>query len=94
MAKTASINMKIDPIVKDDIEGLYSQYGLTLTDAINIFIAQSLKIGGLPFDLKPSVPNDETLAAMKESDEIIKEIKRTGKGRFASAEDMFRSLEE
>lgn len=88
MAKSASMYIRIDPQVKADVEAIYSRYGMSITDAINIFLYQSRNIGGLPFDLHPSTPNAETLAAMKEGDEIIK----SGKGRFESADDLLKEL--
>jgi DNA-damage-inducible protein J len=88
MAKSASMYIRIDPKVKADVEAIYSQYGMSLTEAINVFLYQSRNIGGLPFDLRPSIPNAETLAAMKEGDEIVK----SGKGRFKSADDLLKEL--
>ncbi len=88
MAKTASLSIRIDPKVKADVEAIYSRYGMSLTEAINIFLYQSRNVGGLPFDLRQFTPNDETLAAMKEGDEIIK----SGKGRFGNANDLLKEL--
>ena len=52
MAKTASMYIRIDPQVKADVEAIYSRYGMSLTEAINIFLHQSRNLGGLPFDLR------------------------------------------
>ena len=49
------LTMRIDPDVKRRLENLYSSFGLTVSDAINMFIHQSLIIGGLPFELKNPV---------------------------------------
>jgi DNA-damage-inducible protein J len=88
MAKTASMYIRIDPKVKSDVENIYAQYGMSITDAINVFLYTSRNIGGLPFDLRPPVPNAETLEAIREGNEIIK----SGKTRFDTAEDMLREL--
>ena len=88
MAKSSSMYIRIDPQVKADVEVIYSRYGISITDAINIFLYQSRNIGGFPFDLRPTTPNAETLAAMKEGDEIIK----SGKGRFDNAGDLLKEL--
>ena len=94
MAKTASMYVRIDPAIKEEVEKVYYRYGISLSEAINIFIYQSINIGGLPFDLRPAVPNAETLAAIEEGNEIMNNIQKTGKGRFSNAADMIRSLNE
>ena len=66
MAKTASMYIRIDPQVKSDVEAVYAQYGMSITDAINVFLYSSRNVGGLPFDLRPSAPNPETLEAINE----------------------------
>lgn len=59
--KTASFQMRINPEVKSQVESIFATYGLTLTDAVNIFIQQSLNTKGLPFLLSPE--NAEYLKA-------------------------------
>ena len=66
MAKTSSMYVRIDPQIKSDVENIYAQYGMSITDAINVFLYTSRNVGGLPFDLRPSVPNAETLEAIEE----------------------------
>jgi len=66
MAKTASMYIRIDPEVKSDVESVYARYGMSITDAINVFLYTSRNIGGLPFDLRPSAPNAETLATIED----------------------------
>jgi DNA-damage-inducible protein J len=80
--------IRIDPQIKSDVEAIYSRYGMSITEAINVFLYTSRSVGGLPFDLRPSIPNAETLEAIKEGDEIIK----SGKTRFNNAEDMLKEL--
>ena len=52
MSKTAVLTVRIDPEVKSKVERLYASFGLNLADAVNMFIHQSLLVGGLPFELK------------------------------------------
>ena len=51
--KTSTFQMRINPEVRRQIEDVYAKYGLSLTDAINIFLQQSLNESGLPFLLSP-----------------------------------------
>ena len=47
--KTATFQMRINPEIKHKVEEIYAQQGLTLTDAVNLFIQQSIRQEGLPF---------------------------------------------
>ena len=40
--KTTTFQMRMNPEIKQRAEQLYASYGLNLTDAINIFIQQTL----------------------------------------------------
>jgi len=80
--------IRIDPQVKADVEAIYARYGMSITDAINVFLYQSRNVNGLPFDLRPPTPNNETLEAIKEGDQIIK----SGKGRFKNADALLKDL--
>lgn len=71
MAKTVNINVRIDPETKDSAEQLFSDLGITLTDAINIFLHQSLMVGGLPFEMKLPRYNAKSEAAMQEALDIV-----------------------
>jgi addiction module RelB/DinJ family antitoxin len=46
--------LRIDPQVKATVTQIYARYGMSLTEAINIFLYQSRNTGGLPFDLRPT----------------------------------------
>jgi len=58
--------------VKSDVERIYAQYGMSITDAINVFLYTSRSRGGLPFDLQPPVPSAVTIVAIEE----VQEMKR------------------
>jgi DNA-damage-inducible protein J len=88
MSKSASMYIRIDPKIKSEVEAIYSKYGMSITDAINVFLYQSRNVGGLPFDLHPPAFNAETLAAIQEGDVILK----SGKGRFEKPEDLLAEL--
>ena len=52
MSKTANINLRIEPSTKAKAEALFSSFGITVTDAINIFLNTSIMEGGFPFQIK------------------------------------------
>ena len=71
MPKTANLHIRTDPEIKESVERLYSAFGITITDAINMFLHQSLLVGGLPFSLRHPRYNAETEAAMQEARDIM-----------------------
>ena len=72
--KTSTIHLRVEPAIKADVEKLLDRLGLSTTDAINIFLNQIILTGGLPFPVKVPQPNEITLAAMKEAEDIKKGI--------------------
>lgn len=92
MAKTANINIRIDPETKGKAEKLFSSFGITITDAINIFLHKSIMEGGLPFEVKQPCYNGETEAAMEETRAIL--AGQVEAKRYPSAQALFRELDE
>ncbi len=89
MAKTANLNIRIDPKTKEAAEKLFANFGITTTDAINMFLHQSLLVGGLPFSVKLPEPNTTTLAAINEIEETIKNKTLTSS---QSVDDFFKDM--
>ena len=71
MAKTANIHIRIDPETKSNAEELFTTFGITLSDAVIMFLRQSLLEGGLPFAVRQPRYNAETEAAIRESRDIM-----------------------
>ena len=69
-ARTAEIKSRSTERVKADATSVYAKWGLSLSDAINIFLVKSIEVGGLPFDMRPEVPSYEALAAMAHKAEL------------------------
>lgn len=69
--KTDVFRVRINADIKQKLESIYAQTGLTLTDAVNVFFQQSLNIGGFPFAV--SADNAELVKA-KALARLIKEL--------------------
>lgn len=84
MAKTATINARIDPAVKAEAERVFSAIGISASDAIGLFYRQVVFKNGLPFDVR--IPNADTLAALQEIE--------SGKGKTmtGSTKDIFDAI--
>ncbi|MBR7060639.1 MAG: type II toxin-antitoxin system RelB/DinJ family antitoxin [Eubacterium sp.] len=88
--KTDMFRFRINPEVRKEVESLYEKNGLSLTQAINIFIQQSLNSGGLPFQVTDD--NAEILKA-KSMERLMKELE-AGKnsGDAVSEEEVYAML--
>lgn len=71
MALDATVRARIDTQLKEEVEEIFKQIGLTTSQAITIFMNRVRNEGGIPFELK--VPNAKTVQAMKEADNRIGE---------------------
>ena len=72
MAST-NFSVRMDSEIKKQCEALYGELGMNLTTAINVFLLQSLRAGGFPFEVRLDQPNKETIAAMLEAERIAKD---------------------
>ena len=91
MAKTATLNIRTDPIVKAQAEQIYQGFGITLTDAVNIFLRKSIMEGGLPFEMREPKPNATLRAAMQETEDILAGHVQTK--HYANARALFDDLD-
>lgn len=85
MATSTMIHVRVDEKIKAQATQTLSSMGLSLSDAVRVFLTRVAAEKQLPFALK--VPNQETREAMIEANEIA----RTHRARFASAATSSRS---
>jgi DNA-damage-inducible protein J len=82
--KTMTVRARIDPDLKHDVEYVLSELGLSVSEAIELFLRQIKLNNGIPFDIR--IPNEVTL----------KTFKNTDKGKnlihYKNHEDMFKKL--
>ena len=74
----AQINIRIDDDLKNRADELFSELGLNMSTAVNIFIRQTVRQGGIPFDITVksdpfySVTNQEYLMQVIEKYDLGK----------------------
>ncbi len=62
-ARKAEIKTRTTSQVKSDATDIYSRWGLSLSDAINIFLIKSIEVGGLPFNMRIEKLSFEALSS-------------------------------
>lgn len=90
MAKT-STNIRIDLEVKKQAQEIFSELGLDMTTAVNIFLRQVIQYHGFPFDVRLNTPNPITIEAIDQGDRMERDPDTR---RFKSVEELFADLDD
>jgi DNA-damage-inducible protein J len=56
----ATIQLRTDPVVKAKAGAIFKALGITLTDAVNMFLRQAINDNGFPFQPKINPKTQET----------------------------------
>lgn len=88
MAATTMVHIRVDETLKTQAAETLAAMGLSLSDAVRVFLTRVVAEQGLPFVLK--VPNAATRAAMAEAEAIVK----NRKARFTDAQALFDALDQ
>ncbi|KFX29484.1 type II toxin-antitoxin system RelB/DinJ family antitoxin [Ralstonia solanacearum] len=84
--KTTDVRARIEPDLKEHAQRVLAENGLTISDAVRLFLRQVVLVHGLPFEVR--IPNAATLRALKESDTLAR------KARFRNAQELLDDLEK
>lgn len=90
MAKTTT-TITIDSNIKAQAQELLADFGLDLSTAINIFLRQTVRENAIPFSISREVPNSDTIAAMKEVEEMKKHPEAYK--RYSSFSELLKEVE-
>lgn len=88
---TTNISIRMDADLKAQADALFSELGMNLSTAFNIFVRQSLREGGIPFAIKMYQPNQETIAAMLEAERIARDPSVKG---YTDLDELFADLKK
>lgn len=86
---TTNISIRMDSELKAQAEALFGELGMNLTTAFNIFVRQSLRKGGIPFEISLAQPNQETILAMLEAEKIAGDSSVKG---YTDLDELFADL--
>lgn len=89
--KKTTIQVRIDETTKSQATAVLNNLGMDTSTAINVFLRQVIAENGLPFQPKQPTFNSETLSAIQEADEMVKN--KTGK-KYASVDELFTDISE
>lgn len=90
MAETTNLTIRMDKELKEQAEQLFSELGMNMTTAFNIFLRQAVRQGKIPFEISLNVPNAETIAAMEEANKISRDLNAK---RYSSFEELVAEIQ-
>ncbi|WP_292807304.1 type II toxin-antitoxin system RelB/DinJ family antitoxin [Methylotenera sp.] len=88
MSSTSMVHVRVDEEIKAEATETLALMGLSISDAVRVFLTRVVVEKQLPFPLK--VPNPETHAAMMEADVIASR----NKARFANVDELLNDLKK
>ena len=88
---TTNISIRMDTELKKQAETMLADMGLNMTTAMNLFLRQVVRQGRIPFEIATDIPNSETLAAMKEMDDMISG--KISAKKYTSTKELFEDLD-
>ncbi|MCR5660947.1 MAG: type II toxin-antitoxin system RelB/DinJ family antitoxin [bacterium] len=89
MAAT-NLNIRTDKEVKDQANKIFSELGLNMTTAINLFLRAAIREHGIPFTLALDSPNEVTVQALEEGRRIAHDKSIKG---YSSIDELKAALE-
>lgn len=73
MEKTATLNLRVNPTVKEQAEIVLSRLGVPMSTAINMYLNQISLTGGIPFAVTlPKAPEDINADVMTDEEIHVK----------------------
>ncbi len=87
---TTNLNIRTDRDVKEHADRIFSELGLTMPSAINMFLRTTIRENGIPFPLKLDTPNQTTAQAIEEGRRIAADSSVKG---YTSMDDLKKALD-
>ena len=85
MARTATIQARIDPEIKSKAQRILSTLNISMSEAISLYLTQVALHNGIPFDIK--IPNTLTADTLRKSEDG-KELNQVG-----SVDELFQEMD-
>lgn len=90
MAKTDTLNIRVEPELKKEVETTLNDLGMNIADAVTIFFKQIVLTESIPFAIKKPKFSNEMLEAIAEADEMLRNPDNYKS--FSSTEELMEDL--
>ena len=98
MGKTATLNLRVNPDVKENAEIVLAQLGIPMATAIDMYLKQIALVGGIPFSVVlPKMANSvnaDMMSVAQVHQKLEKGYADIEKGNVVDAADAFAAFRE
>ena len=85
MAKTATIQTRVDPKIKQTAQIILDKLNISMSEAISLYLSQITLHKGIPFEIK--IPNEVTTKTLKDAENGY------GLHKVDSVDELFQGLD-
>ena len=90
MSMDATLQVRMDGQIKNNVEELYRNLGTSFAEAVRIFAQQSLLAGGMPF--RPTLKAWENMTAQEVNAKLLRSEADIAAGRVYSQDELDRRM--
>lgn len=98
MDKSTTLNIRVNPAVKQQAETVLKQLGVPMAAAVDMFLRQIVLTGGIPFDITlpkaPATIHTDTMTATQIHEELMAGYEDMRQGNTRDATDAFIKFHE
>ena len=95
MAKTETLHIRVNENVKANAEETLSMLGISISEAVNMFLCQVNLTGGIPFEVKVPAPERIIVKNKEELYQKLEEAENEIKsGNYSSSDEVFGRLSD
>lgn len=87
MSKDIQINIRVESRLRDEAEKVFGKLGVSLGEAVKIFLSQVVLQKGFPFEAK--IPNQETINAFRQTERDKDKL-----NTYDTPEELFKEMEK
>ena len=98
MEKTATLNLRVNPALKEQAENILQRLGIPMATAVDMFLNQITLVGGIPFSVTlpkaPASVNADQMTADQLHAKLHKGLEEAETGRVQDAGGAFAAFRE
>lgn len=98
MGKSATLNLRVNPDVKENAENILAQLGIPMATAIDMYLKQIALVGGIPFSVVLPKPahsiNSDIMSVSQIHEKLEKGYADIEKGNVEDAASAFAAFRE